>query len=136
MQISEIMSKGVRSVNINESIRRVAELMRQEDIGAVPVMDNNIPVGVVTDRDIVIRAVSNGYSGEERISTAMSGGGVVCIKEDQQVEEATKLMKDNQVSRILVVDKSDRPVGMVSLQDLAQSRSKGESAETLSQIKQ
>jgi CBS domain-containing protein len=135
MQISEIMHKGVTAVNINETIRRVAELMRQEDIGALPVMDNDKPVGFVTDRDIVISAVAEGYNSDERVSIAMTNN-VVCVTEDQQVEEATKLMKDNQVSRVLVVDQSNKPVGIVSLQDITQTRSKGESAETLSQIKQ
>lgn len=135
MQISEIMSKGVTAVNINESVRRVAELMRQEDIGAVPVLDNNKPVGFVTDRDIVVSCVAEGYNLDESISHAMNSD-VICVTEDQDVQEATKLMKDKQVSRILVVDQNERPIGMVSLQDLSQTRSQGESAETLREIKQ
>jgi predicted transcriptional regulator len=132
MQISEIMHKGVSAVNIKESVRRVAELMRQEDIGAVPVMEDERPVGFVTDRDIVISCVAEGYNLNESISHAMNED-VYCVT---QVEEATKLMQENQVSRVLVVDQNQRPVGMVSLQDITQSRQDDECAETLSRIKQ
>lgn len=135
MQISEIMSKGITAVNIDESVRRVAELMRQEDIGAVPVMKNEKPVGFVTDRDIVVSCVAEGYNLDESISHAMSDQ-VICVSADQDVQEATKLMKDKQVSRVLVVDKNEKPIGMVSLQDIVQTRSEGESGDTLSQIKQ
>lgn len=135
MQISEIMHKGITAVNVNDSVRRVAELMRQEDIGAVPVIENNRPVGFVTDRDIVISCVAEGYSMDKPISHAMSED-VICVKEDQDVEEATRLMEDNQVSRILVVDENERSVGMLSLHDLIESNEDDENAETLSRIKQ
>lgn len=135
MQVSEIMHKGITTVNINDSVRRVAELMRQEDIGAVPVIENNKPVGFVTDRDIVISCVAEGYSMDKPISHAMSED-VICVKEDQDIEEATRLMEENQVSRILVLDDNERPVGMLSLHDLTESHDDEENAETLSRIKQ
>lgn len=134
MQVSEIMHKGVTSVNINESVRKVAELMRQEDIGAVPVMENNRPVGFVTDRDIVISCVAEGYNLDASISHAMNED-IYCVTEDQEVEEATRIMKDKQVSRVLVVDKKNQPVGMVSLQNLTDSYEEEESGDTLSKIK-
>jgi CBS domain-containing protein len=135
MQISEIMHKGVSIVTINDSVRKVAELMRQKDIGAVPVMENNKPVGFVTDRDIVINCVAEGYNMDQPVRHAMSED-VICVKEHQDVEDATKLMKDKQVSRILVVDESEKPIGMVSLQDISQSRVMLENTDTISKIKQ
>lgn len=135
MQVSEIMHRGIRSVNINDSVRRVAELMRQEDIGAVPVMENDKPVGFVTDRDIVISCVAEGYNIEKPISHAMNED-VFTVTEDADIDEATQLMKDKQVSRVLVVNESKTPVGMISLQDLSGSVSEDESADTLNQIKQ
>jgi CBS domain-containing protein len=134
MQVSEIMHRGIRSVNINDSVRKVAELMREEDIGAVPVLEKDKPVGFVTDRDIVISCVAEGYSLDESISHAMNED-VYCVTEDQDLSEATKLMKDNQVSRVLVVDKSEKPIGMVSLQDLTQATSEKQSGDTLEKIK-
>lgn len=135
MQVSEIMHKGITTVNVNDSVRRVAELMRQEDIGAVPVLENNRPIGFVTDRDIVISCVAEGYSMDKPISHAMNKD-VICVKEDQDIEEATRLMEENQVSRILVVDDNERPIGMISLHDLTESHDDEENAETLSRIKQ
>lgn len=135
MLVSEIMHKGITTVNVNDSVRRVAELMRQEDIGAVPVLENNRPIGFVTDRDIVISCVAEGYSMDKPISHAMNED-VICVKEDQDIEEATRLMEENQVSRVLVVDDNERPIGMVSLHDLTESHDDEENAETLSRIKQ
>ncbi|MCM2351328.1 MAG: CBS domain-containing protein [Bacteriovoracaceae bacterium] len=133
MQVSEIMHKGVTTVNLNDSVRKVAELMRQEDIGAVPILDNNKPIGIVTDRDIVVSCVAEGYSMDKPISHAMNED-VVCVRENQDVSEASKLMKDNQVSRVLVVDEAQRPVGMISLHDLAHLNSEME-GETVKKIK-
>lgn len=134
MQVSEIMHKGVTTVNLNDSVRKVAELMRQEDIGAVPILENNKPIGIVTDRDIVVSCVAEGYSMDKPISHAMNED-VVCVRENQDVSEASKLMKDNQVSRVLVVDEAQRPVGMVSLHDLANLNNEME-GETVKEIKQ
>jgi CBS domain-containing protein len=113
----------------------VAELMREEDIGAVPILENEKPVGFVTDRDIVINCVASGYNLDESIRHAMTES-VIFVTADQDINEATRLMKENQVSRILVVDQAQKPIGMVSLQDLVDSTDEEESAETLSQIKQ
>lgn len=135
MQVSEIMHKGVSTVNLNDSVRKVAELMRQEDVGAVPILENNKPIGIVTDRDIVVSCVAEGYSLDEPISHAMNED-IICVKENQDVEEASRLMKDNQISRVLVVDSSERPVGMVSLQDLTKAQDQRKQGEVLNQIKQ
>ncbi len=134
MQVSEIMHKGISSVSINDSVKKVAELMREEDIGAVPILKNGKPVGFVTDRDIVINCVASGYDLTQPISHAMRGE-VFCVNEDDDVEDVTKLMEDKQVSRILVVDKTQTPVGMVSLHDLAEAEDDDESGEVLSEIK-
>ncbi len=134
MQISEVMQKDIKFANINDSIKTVAELMRDEDIGSVPVLDGERAVGFVTDRDIVIHCVASGHNLDESISDAMSKE-VFFVKEDQSLEEATKLMAEKQISRIVVVDRSEKPIGVVSLQDLTQE-SEDLAEETLSRIKQ
>lgn len=134
MQVSEVMHKGINAVNINESVKRVAELMRKEDIGAVPIMENEKTVGFVTDRDIVINCVASGYNLEDSISHAMTKD-VYSVKEDDDIDMATKLMKEKQVSRILVVDQQEMPIGMLSLHDLVETNEKEKNAETLSEIK-
>jgi CBS domain-containing protein len=134
MQISEVMHKDVKFANINDSIKTVAELMKSEDIGSVPVIDGDRAVGFVTDRDIVINCVASGHDLNEPIKDAMTEE-VFCVKEDQSLEEASRLMADKQISRIVVVDRSERPVGIVSLQDLTEE-SEDIAEETLSRIKQ
>lgn len=133
MQVSEVMHRGVNTVNINDSVKRVASLMKEEDIGAVPVMEGDRPVGIVTDRDIVVSCVAEGYNLDDSISHAMTEG-LCTVRENQDVEEASRLMADKQISRILVVGEDQKPVGMVSIQDLTQE-SEDLAAETVSHIK-
>lgn len=134
MQISEVMHRDIKFANVNDSIKTVAELMRDEDIGSVPVLDGERAVGFVTDRDIVINCVSRGHDLNESIRDAMTGE-LICVREDSSLEEATKLMAEKQISRIVVVDRSEKPVGIVSLQDLTEE-SEDLAEETLSRIKQ
>ena len=134
MQISEVMHKDIKFANINDSIKTVAELMKSEDIGSAPVLDGQKAVGFVTDRDIVINCVAQGHDLNEPIRDAMSNK-VFCVKEDSTLEEASKLMAEKQISRIVVLDRSEKPVGIVSLQDLTQE-SEDLAEETLSRIKQ
>lgn len=136
MQISEVMHQGIVSVNINDTIKRVASLMKEEDIGALPVMDEGKAVGFVTDRDIVISCVAEGHPLDEPISHAMNED-VICIDQSSEVGEATRLMQENKVSRLLVVDENEKPVGMVSLQDITENLEDDDLAgETLSKIKE
>lgn len=120
MQVSEVMHKGVSSVQINDSIKKVAALMKKEDIGAVPVFKNERPVGFVTDRDIVISCVAEGRPSDDPVSQAMTRE-IIFVHENEDLNMASKLMKENQVSRLLVVDEGQRPVGMLSLHDLARN---------------
>ena len=118
MQVSEVMHKGVSTVQIHDSIKKVAALMKREDIGAVPVYKNERPVGFVTDRDIVVSCVAHGHPVDDPISHAMSRD-IVFVHEKDDINLATKLMKENQVSRLLVVDEGDKPVGLLTIQDIS-----------------
>jgi CBS domain-containing protein len=119
MQVSEVMHKGVNTVQIHDSIKKVAALMKREDIGAVPVYKNQRPVGFVTDRDIVISCVANGHPANDPISHAMTPE-ILSVRENDDLEKASQLMRDNQVSRLLVVDEGEQPVGMLTIQDISQ----------------
>jgi CBS domain-containing protein len=120
MQVSEVMHKGVSTVQIHDSIKKVAALMKREDIGAVPVFKNERPVGFVTDRDIVVSCVAEGRPSDDPVSLAMTRE-IISVHEKDDLDLASKLMKENQVSRLLVVDEGERPVGMISLHDLSQN---------------
>lgn len=132
MQISEIMHQGVVSVNINDSVKQVAAIMKAEDIGAVPVLEDGKAVGFVTDRDIVVSCVAEGLSMDDTIAHAMSED-LITIEKEQDISEATRLMQENQVSRLLVVE-NEIPIGMVSLQDIS-IHDEDLSGKTLNQIK-
>jgi CBS domain-containing protein len=135
MQVSEIMHEGVVTAQINDSLRRVATLMKKQDIGGLPIYKNERPVGFVTDRDIVVACVASGHSPDDPISLAMSRD-LVTVYQNQDVNEAIKLMEQKQISRLLVLDKGDRPVGMLSLRDLAlRSDDDHLKAEILNEIK-
>lgn len=116
MLVSEVMHKGVSTVQINDSIKKVAALMKREDIGALPVYKNERPVGFVTDRDIVISCIAQGHSVDDPISHAMNRE-IVYIHEDDNITDAARLMRDNKISRLLVLDRGESPVGMLSLHD-------------------
>ena len=118
MQISEIMHQGIISANMNDSIKVVAAIMKAEDVGAMPILEDGRAVGFVTDRDIVISCLAEGYSIDDPISHAMTED-VVTIDKDSDITEAHRLMQKNKVSRLLVVE-NEKPIGMVSLQDLTQ----------------
>lgn len=118
MQVSEVMHKGVSTVQISDSIKKVAALMKREDIGSVPVYKNERPVGFVTDRDIVVSCVAHGHPTDDPITHAMTRE-IVFVRETDDLSLATKLMRDNQLSRLLVVDEGERPVGMLTIHDIS-----------------
>lgn len=135
MQVSQIMHKGVSTVQINDSIKKVAALMKREDIGAVPVFKNERAVGFVTDRDIVVSCVAEGHATDDPVSHAMTRE-IVYVHEKDDLEIAAKLMRENQISRLLVVDEGENPVGMISLQDISQFSDDNEmKASVISEIK-
>lgn len=117
MLVSEIMHKGVSSVQIHDSIKKVASLMKREDIGAVPVYKNERPVGFVTDRDIVVSCLAEGASTDHPVSQAMTRD-IITVREKDDLSLASKLMRENQISRLLVIDEGNRPVGMITLHDI------------------
>ena len=116
MNIRDVMTSNPRTVAPNDSIQNAARIMRDEDTGAVPVVDNGRPVGIVTDRDIVVRAVAEGEL--NRPVHEIVSGDVVTARPDMSTKDAAKLMSEHQVRRLPVVE-NERLVGIVSIGDLA-----------------
>lgn len=123
-RIADIMTRDVRSIAPHETIRRAAEMMDELNVGALPVCDGERLVGMVTDRDITVRAVAAGTAPEEgHVQDVMSGQVRWCF-EDQQVDEVMEQMSDSQIRRVPVVDQQTHNlVGIVSLGDLATKHS-------------
>ncbi len=116
MNIRDVMTSNPRTVSPADSIQNAARIMREEDTGAVPVVDNGRPVGILTDRDIVVRAVADGEL--NRPVRDIVSSSVVTARPDMSTREAAQLMSEHQVRRLPVVE-NDRLVGIVSIGDLA-----------------
>lgn len=130
----EIMTKSVRTASPGDTIRQVAELMRDGDMGAVPILDNGKLVGIVTDRDIVVRSVAEAIEPGSPISSVMSGD-LSTVTPDDFVFTAIRQMGDRQVRRIPVVDKDGGLAGIISMADVAlETEDEIEIAEALEEI--
>lgn len=117
MNIRDVMTPNPRCVSPTDSIESAARIMRDEDTGAVPVVENGRPVGMVTDRDIVVRVVADGGQLSKSIGDIVTTG-VVSATPDMSTREAAELMSEHQIRRLPVVE-NERIVGIVSLGDLA-----------------
>ncbi len=134
MRCSEIMTKNVRVATRDMSLREVAVMMRDGDMGAVPVVDDSKLIGIVTDRDIVIRVIAEGKDVNTAISEAMTTE-LFTVAPDDFAFEAIRLMGDKQVRRIPVVDSSGGLAGIIAMADVAlEMEDEREIAETLEEI--
>ena len=124
MRVSEAMSRNVRLADPGQSIRDVARVMSEIDAGAVPVQDNDRLVGMITDRDIAVRAVALGKGPDTPVRDVMSTEQVLYCYEDEDLDHVAKNMGEQRVRRLPVVNREKRLVGIVSLGDVAISENK------------
>jgi len=122
MNIREVMTPNPQSVSPGDSIQNAARIMRDLDTGAVPVVENGRPIGILTDRDIVVRAVAEDGQLNRPVRDIISSN-VICASPDMSTHDAADLMSEHQVRRLPVVE-NDRLVGIVSLGDLAVKEAK------------
>ena len=143
MNISELMSKNPRTVSPDTPVSEAAQLMKEEDIGMVPVIERvggaetrGRLVGVITDRDIAIRTVAEGRASDSPVRDVMSSG-VRTATPDDSVESVMELMGREQVRRVPIVDERGSLVGVVSQADLARkAKNEGRVERTVEQISQ
>ncbi|EPE96181.1 CBS domain-containing protein [Rhizobium grahamii] len=117
MQVRDVMTRQVITASAETSIREVARMMSEIDSGIIPVIDGD-ELGMVTDRDIVIRAVAEGMDTEGPITSIMTTGIESCLESDELREAATR-MSDLQMRRLLVFDEDGAIAGILSLGDIA-----------------
>lgn len=119
MKLYEMMTKNVEVLPGNATVRDAAKLMKDIDVGSIPVIENNQMVGIITDRDIVLRSTAEGRNpNETRVSDVMTNELYFCY-EDQDVKDAAKMMSERQIRRLPVVNRDHELVGIVSLGDLS-----------------
>ena len=117
--VADVMTRGVRSMSPTDTVAKAAQAMDELNVGVIPVCDGDKLVGMVTDRDIVVRGIARDYDMKTaRLADVMSDN-VRCATEDQEVDEVLDQMADSQIRRMPVVDGNQRLVGIVSLGDIA-----------------
>lgn len=116
MNIKEIMTKSIIYADINNTVEDVANLMKTYDIGFIPIKDNGQFIGVITDRDIVIKAINNNDKLDQPIKEFITSN-IISIDISKSLEDAVKLMSDYQIRRLMVKNK-DKFVGIISLSDI------------------
>ncbi|MCW2285354.1 CBS domain-containing protein [Rhodoblastus acidophilus] len=118
MRVCETMTRDVQVAQADDTIARAAELMAAHDAGVLPVRDNGRLVGIITDRDIAVRAVAARKGPETPIREVMSRDVTFCF-EDQDIETVARAMGEVQLRRLPVMDRGKRLVGIVSIGDVA-----------------
>ena len=134
MKVKNIMTADVSTVTQESSVNDAAGIMRDLNVGAVPVCDNkNKPIGIVTDRDIVLRNIASGGNGGAPVRDVMTAN-IIYGTPDMDVDEAARLMAQKQIRRLQIVE-NNKIIGIVSLGDLAvKEKSDMEAAKALSNI--
>ena len=132
--VSDVMTRGVRALSPKDTVVMAAQAMQELDVGAIPVCNDERLVGIVTDRDLVLRGVAQArFDGNTPIDDVMSRQPLWCF-EDQPVDDVLAYMRKAQVRRLPVIDRENRLVGMVSLGDLAVKGDKDQAGSALRSI--
>ena len=134
MKVKELMTKDVATLNADDSVEHAAQLMKEYNIGAIPVCSGEKVIGIITDRDITLRSVAEGENvANQKVRDIMSSNPVL-VNADMDVHDAARIMSERQIRRIPVVENNNL-VGIVSLGDLAvESILKDNAGEALSDI--
>jgi CBS domain-containing protein len=119
--VEQIMTTNPRTVNVDDTVKDAAVVMRDSDIGDVIVIEDGQVTGILTDRDIAVRAVAEGRDADSTSVSDIFTSGIEAMEPDASVDDALRKMRDEDIRRLPVV-KNGRPVGIISLGDLAVDR--------------
>jgi CBS domain-containing protein len=134
MKVKEAMHKGVEWVPPTTPVTKLAELMLKHDIGAIPIGEDDRLIGMVTDRDIVVRGLANGRDPKTLTARDVMTKGIVWCREDEDLDEATRTMELKQIRRLPVISRGKRMVGMLSLGDISEACDEEMSGEVLQAV--
>ena len=119
MQVKEIMTCNIESINSNADLVEAARKMKSFEIGALPVWQNDELIGVITDRDITTRAVAEEKNPSKTTVEQIMTSDIYCCHEDDDIHYAAMVMEENSIHRLLVINSDNKPIGFVSLSDFA-----------------
>ena len=134
MQIKELMTKQPVTCRPDSGLREVASQMADNDCGAIPVTENNRPVGMITDRDIACRMVAKGRNPLEHTAEDAMTSNVVTVQPTDSVEDVLQTMRNKQIRRVVVVGDDNEVVGIVAQADLARHVSEAEAGDTVREV--
>ena len=132
--VRDAMTRNVRTATPAQSLTDAARMMKSEDAGAIPVVEDGRLVGIVTDRDIVVRAVAEGIDPSMLLISDVVTRPVIAVMPGQDLEEALALMAQYQVRRLPVVEEDDEVVGILAQADIALNVKEKRAGETLEEI--
>ena len=137
MRCEEIMTRNPATCPADGTVEQAAKLMAERDIGFVPVIDEGgRALGVLTDRDIVVKCIARGGDCRTQKLQALIGKDLIAVQPSDDISKAKDLMSMHKVQRILVCDQGGKPVGVISLQDLAESADESEVGSTVREVKE
>ena len=134
MKVKDIMTKDITYINPDSKVVEAAQLMQKHNVGSIPVCDQSGVIGIVTDRDIIVRNIAHGKDPKETPVRDVMTGQVIMASPDMEVDEVAGMMASKQIRRVPVVD-NNMIVGMVALGDIAtDKRFSMEASEALAEI--
>jgi CBS domain-containing protein len=122
MKLSDLMQRNVRVIAGDTTVREAAQRMKDADVGALPVREDDRIIGMLTDRDLVVRSIARGDDPDRTRAVEVMTRDVAWCYVDESIDVASRKMSECQVQRLLVLDRQDKLVGIVSLGDLARAR--------------
>ena len=134
MKVKQAMHKGVQWVHPGTSVNQLARLMREHDIGAIPIGENDRLIGMVTDRDIVCRCIAEGLDPKTATARDVMTAGILYCLDKQELDDAARVMEMKRVRRLPVINGKKRMVGMLSLGDVYNAAPRTVSEETMQAV--
>ena len=135
MKVSEVMTRDVRTVRPDQSVREAANFMLQADAGAIPVTDGDRLIGMITDRDIAVRGVAEGHGPDTLVRELMTND-IVAVRVEDDTDEVAVRMGEAQVRRLPVIDDQQKLCGIVSLSDLTRMSDSSDAEPALEGVSQ
>lgn len=134
MKVKDVMHSGVSWVEPGTKLSAIAKTMQAEDIGAVPVGENDRLIGMVTDRDIACRGLTGGKSPDKLTARDVMTKGITFCRENEEVDDAIRIMENKKIRRLPVINEDKRMVGMLSIGDISHSLPQDLSGEVLKAV--
>jgi CBS domain-containing protein len=134
MKVKDLMHRGVEWVAPTTPVTALAKLMRDSDVGAIPIGENDRLVGMVTDRDITVRALANGPDVAKLTAADVMTKGIVYCRDFDDVDDAVRVMENKHIRRLPVINQQKRMVGMLSLGDISHAASRDLTAEVVQSV--